>query len=716
MTLLLLLPLLFSNSSASVTPPYSWNFLPVTTPTGYPVKCGSYIAIPLQGAIAALDPKTGKIAQILTIKNGVAPDKIIQIFCADSSIMILHPSYFTTLSPYSTTITEHPYTLLGYGTICKHCPNPILIPTSTGLIELNPANPQTTIRTHTLPDNNPPVEIVAEDSFVVVRTSQNLFFLSLPLTSSSLWTPIPVPSPPKSIAIAKNKIWLITTSDSLYKGDIFGNWTYIPIRGAIRFLYPLNDHPYDSPPILACDSPACKLYIYRNNSWDTITLTDIPAWALPLTTDTLLLIDTFTTYKLISISTGNLITHGKVNGLPLPAKLMEPLSQTGMLFIHNHPQPLVSIYSHGLISYSTIPQVSSQLKSVLFNTCNTTVILGTRNGHLLTLDTSLQTIQYHQPFNSPVVDMITDQNCSSLWVLLKRTSQQLCKLSLQELNPITCFDLPGVNHTELLIDDNNNIWIRTDTTIIRLMVFNEAKQQVRVFRRNKGEGYIAADYVNDIAWNPAKKHLVVGTNEWLGRITCADPFEPTCDMDHPPLKFNPTRTEFYPYENQIFAILVDPAGNIWFSSDNHILYSTGDLELIKDFSLREAPAGSNPIYHINMLTETGEVFFASDIGISIYGGEASLQPSTCKKVIIYPQPAQPQLHPYIMVKNLPAPSFIQITTPDGEPVYETTTAGSSFIWNMKNLWGQLVPPGIYIGYAIPHNNDQKTCTFKIAVH
>jgi hypothetical protein len=53
-------------------------------------------------------------------------------------------------------------------------------------------------------------------------------------------------------------------------------------------------------------------------------------------------------------------------------------------------------------------------------------------------------------------------------------------------------------------------------------------------------------------------------------------------------------------------------------------------------------------------------------------------------------------------------------TIDGYKIYENTSLGGQFFWDMNNFKGEKIPPGVYIAVCTPPSGE-KSCPIKFTV-
>lgn len=150
--------------------------------------------------------------------------------------------------------------------------------------------------------------------------------------------------------------------------------------------------------------------------------------------------------------------------------------------------------------------------------------------------------------------------------------------------------------------------------------------------------------------------------------------------------------------NAIYDIEVDGGNRKWFGTDNSgvFLASSDGHEIL--FNLREdnSPLLSNSVTGIGINEITGEVFFATSLGLISYGGSAITGFKEYTDVYVYPNPVRPEYEGPITVTGLVENSIVKITDVGGSLVWETTSLGGQAIWDGRNFDGKRVASGVYL--------------------
>jgi hypothetical protein len=163
------------------------------------------------------------------------------------------------------------------------------------------------------------------------------------------------------------------------------------------------------------------------------------------------------------------------------------------------------------------------------------------------------------------------------------------------------------------------------------------------------------------------------------------------------------------FENEVInTIFVDGSNKKWFGTESSgaFLLSPDARETILHFNRNNSPLPSNNILDITINPKTGEVFFATDLGLVSYRGFATEGQSQHTDVYAYPNPVRPGYAGYIAVKGLVTNARVKITDINGNLVYDTFAEGGQLVWNGRDLFGNRPSSGVYLVFSTdPEGNE-----------
>ncbi len=160
---------------------------------------------------------------------------------------------------------------------------------------------------------------------------------------------------------------------------------------------------------------------------------------------------------------------------------------------------------------------------------------------------------------------------------------------------------------------------------------------------------------------------------------------------------------------KITAITSDGGNRKWIGTSNGVyLFDTDKSEIIAQFDEKNSPLLSDNVRSIAVQGNTGEVFFATEKGISSYQGTATESGRTHTNVRVFPNPVPPNFTGKIAIEGLVSGANVKITDMTGKLVYETYAEGGMAVWAGTNFSGSPRKTGVYLVYS---SDDKGVETF-----
>lgn len=169
----------------------------------------------------------------------------------------------------------------------------------------------------------------------------------------------------------------------------------------------------------------------------------------------------------------------------------------------------------------------------------------------------------------------------------------------------------------------------------------------------------------------------------------------------------------------IHDMAVDPAGRIWFATDNGawlVESAEGGYALVEHFTTDNSPLFSDVVLAVAVNDVTGEVFFSTDRGLVSYASDAIAPRENAADLIVFPNP----LHlsdgqiPSVYIEGLVPAADIRIVTVAGHLVRRLESRGGRIRWDARDEEGRLVESGVYLVIAVGRN-DEGTSVGKLVV-
>jgi hypothetical protein len=165
-------------------------------------------------------------------------------------------------------------------------------------------------------------------------------------------------------------------------------------------------------------------------------------------------------------------------------------------------------------------------------------------------------------------------------------------------------------------------------------------------------------------------------------------------------------------DETVNAITVDGANKKWFgtSRSGAFLLSADARETLFHFTAENSPLPSNNVLDIQIMGETGEVFFATDRGLASFRGLATAGGFEHGEVVAFPNPVRPHHSGYIAIRGLVGNARVKVTDISGNLVHETIAEGGQAVWNGQDLFGRRPATGVYLVFSTNEDGSETMVT------
>ncbi|GBU23648.1 hypothetical protein R83H12_00264 [Fibrobacteria bacterium R8-3-H12] len=175
----------------------------------------------------------------------------------------------------------------------------------------------------------------------------------------------------------------------------------------------------------------------------------------------------------------------------------------------------------------------------------------------------------------------------------------------------------------------------------------------------------------------------------------------------------------------ISALETDAQNGLWIGTEGNGAYllskvnNSPDSLIAKHFRIKNGLL-NEMVYDIAIDTVKGKVYFAHDLGLSVYSTAivrniSNYMQSDAPKPIAYPNPFRPKQHNAVTIDYISEKSTVYIFDSSGKRVRFFNTnelRGGAAVWDGKSESGKLVAPGLY-HYMV--KDGKKTAKGKIMV-
>lgn len=168
----------------------------------------------------------------------------------------------------------------------------------------------------------------------------------------------------------------------------------------------------------------------------------------------------------------------------------------------------------------------------------------------------------------------------------------------------------------------------------------------------------------------------------------------------------------------ITCIAIDKANRKWFGTSGNGVYLISDdnIQQLQHFTRSNSPLLSDDIESIAINTESGEVYFGTNLGLCSYQSDVNSINEEMNKdnVWAYPNPVKPDYTGVITIIGLSNKADIKIVTSNGVLVNKGTSNGGIYQWDGRDLKGKMVASGIYMVETATSDGSKGTVC-KIAI-
>jgi hypothetical protein len=265
----------------------------------------------------------------------------------------------------------------------------------------------------------------------------------------------------------------------------------------------------------------------------------------------------------------------------------------------------------------------------------------------------------------------------------------------------------------IVIDQENQKWIQTRDPI--LLVYNDnntpdnpADDKMKKLTSTVGNGALPGISVSCMVID-RNGELWLGSDQGVSRIASPANVFNGGDYDAHPVEIvidgfihSLLATEL------ITAITVNGNNEKWIGTEKagvFLMSADGGKELLH-FTAENSPLLSNFIQSIK-ISNTGEVYFGTSMGIVSYQDYKVESKSTLDSLFIYPNPVRPEYKGPVFISNLVNESNIKITDVSGALVWETIAQGGQVLWDGSDLEHRRVNTGIYLVFVTNADGSQK---------
>jgi ligand-binding sensor domain-containing protein len=377
-------------------------------------------------------------------------------------------------------------------------------------------------------------------------------------------------------------------------------------------------------------------------------------------------------------------------------------------------------------NHTNIPALDSfpDFITVSADPVNETVWAGSFGGGLVNIqfNNAVTIFKQNAPLLLPyrVSGSAFDAN-GNLWISNYGASQEL--LVRKSDGTWRSFVIPyGISEnaaSQIVIDDVDQKWIVSPKGN-GLFCFNHGKDidnpaddQWKQYLSGQGNGNLPDNNVLCIA-KDKEDFIWVGTDVGVGIIQCPESVftQQGCQAILPVVQQDAFAGYLFSDE-QVQTIAVDGADRKWVGTKNGVwLISPDGSSTIYRFTETNSPLLSNDVRQIAIDGKTGEVFFATALGICSFRSTATEGTTSNSNVLVFPNPVPPGYSGTIAIRGVANNAIVKITELDGRLVYQTRALGGQAVWNGRDYKGRTISTGVYL-VLVSDDSHQENAVTKI---
>ncbi|RXG31236.1 type IX secretion system anionic LPS delivery protein PorZ [Leeuwenhoekiella palythoae] len=274
--------------------------------------------------------------------------------------------------------------------------------------------------------------------------------------------------------------------------------------------------------------------------------------------------------------------------------------------------------------------------------------------------------------------------------LARKTGNQIDGISIASILP----DFDAVNgYSELVIGRLGNIYFGSSNR--GLIGYDPDANSFRLLNAERSN--LPSDNVQSLAVDN-NGALWIGTSLGLRRLFSPAQMFENAEIQTQPIIIEESGSTVELLNDQVIrAIAVDGNNNKWVGtvSSGVFYFSANGQETLQQFSTTNSPLPSNNIQDISIDEESGEVFFATPLGLVSFSGSAVAPKETLENARVFPNPVRPSFTGSVTIDGLTENANVKITDLNGNLVYEEVSEGGSIQWDTTAFGRYRVASGVY---------------------
>ena len=338
--------------------------------------------------------------------------------------------------------------------------------------------------------------------------------------------------------------------------------------------------------------------------------------------------------------------------------------------------------------------------------------------------------------NYQLVTGVKYDNNGLLWLFNSQAPTQSL-ISLDKEGNFTSYNIPELMQldqsgyqnkslgklSDMRFDDDGNLWfVNNNWFIPGVFRYNLETKTLKSYTNFTNQDNIAIENVLAVSCSveDRNKDIWVGTTRGplILEQSQLDATNPYFTQFKVPRNDGTNNADYLLYGVNVTSIAIDGGNRKWIGTDGNGVYliSADNLEQIHHFTKESSNLLSDNVLSIAINPTSGEVFFATDMGLCSYMADATAPSDVMHEndVYAYPNPVEPSYTGLITVVGLSFDADVKILTSNGKLVAQGRSNGGTFTWDGCDSKGNRVASGIYM-VATATSSGEKGIVCKIAI-
>jgi Two component regulator propeller len=278
---------------------------------------------------------------------------------------------------------------------------------------------------------------------------------------------------------------------------------------------------------------------------------------------------------------------------------------------------------------------------------------------------------------------------NGIWISNYNSAEPLQFLKAD--NTLQAFTLPTIARVpfDIAVDFSGNVWMLLAKSSGGVYVVDASGEVLAYINDQPGSGLL-----------PDKEVLSVAVDKdgfvWIGTAKGVAYYTFVGDDGIRPI----VGGRFLLSDERVTALAIDGGNRKWMGTENGVwLFDDIGENVIYNFTTENSPLPSNAIQHIEVDSNTGEVFFSTDKGLISFRADATEAENIFGSVKIFPNPVTKAFSGLVGITNLYNDAIVKITDVSGKLVKQLQANGGTASWNVTDDTGKRVGTGVYLVLA-----------------